>query len=305
MSADAKFRNPLRTAHARPAQISHPAQADAAQPSDSVRTLVALGVGANAVTQFALQAYMSYGFAHQVWRIPTPLCAAVIVALDLFVTMFMVFTYLLRSARLRTRMYAWGVLFFGVGAQLFAAELFAQHEKWTQPVEVFAAFPALFLALSLHGLIIWRQHTGAPIDAPERMLPAPAEETRNLATPAETASGRAPLTIRPPRPSRAPAAPPTPSGAGASDVRAKARQLVAEGRTCGDTASIVGRSRRWVEQQTKDIRDAASPSEPLQLQARAIAGQGADLPKGNVQPKPAIDLATQVPSQAVPGESAT
>jgi predicted GIY-YIG superfamily endonuclease len=131
------------------------------QTKAAVRTVFA-GIVANALTQFAIQAYMSYRFARDVWTIPQPLCVAVIVALDLFAVMFMVFTYLLRSARWYTQIYVWLVFAAGIGAQLFAAELYGAHENWALPVRWFAALPALFLAASLHGLIIWRNHSAEP-----------------------------------------------------------------------------------------------------------------------------------------------
>lgn len=151
-------------------------------------------VAANAGTQFAIQAWMSFRFARDVWEIPSSLCVAVIVALDLFAVTYMVFTYLLRGARRRTRAYVWLVFAVGVGAQLFAAELYGAHEGWALPVRIFAALPALFLAASLHGLIIWRNHSAsqapvakasAPIAAPtvKASVPAPARDRQDVPRP--------------------------------------------------------------------------------------------------------------------------
>lgn len=138
--------------------------ANVRQPHGATVRLVFAGVAANSLTQFAIQAFMSYRFARDVWVIPQALCVAVIAALDLFAVMFMVFTYLLRAAKWWTQLYVWFVFAAGVGAQLFAAELYGAHEGWSEPVRVFAALPALFLAASLHGLIIWRNHSALSVE---------------------------------------------------------------------------------------------------------------------------------------------
>jgi len=148
------------------------------EPNRGTVWLVFVGVAANAVTQFAIQAYMSYRFAKDVWDIPQVLCVGVICALDLFAVMFMVFTYLLRTAKWQTQIYVWFVFAAGVGAQLFAAELYGAHEHWEPPVRVFAALPALFLAASLHGLIIWRNHSAASaptVEHSEKQPSAPSD----------------------------------------------------------------------------------------------------------------------------------
>jgi hypothetical protein len=120
----------------------HPSEpANVRQPHRATVRLVFVGVAANSLTQFAIQAWMSYRFAKDVWAIPRPLCVSIIVALDLFAVMFMVFTYLLREARWFTKAYVWLVFAVGVGAQLFAAELYGAKEEWAPPVRVFAALP--------------------------------------------------------------------------------------------------------------------------------------------------------------------
>lgn len=169
-----------------------------------VRIVFAM-VGANAATQFAIQAWMSYRFARDVWAIPQPLCIAIIAALDLFAVTFMVFTYLLRTARWVTQAYVWLVFAAGVGAQLFAAELYGAKEEWASPVRLFAALPALFLAASLHGLILWRNHaTTRPA--------APASVVEAVAPAAVKAPNEAPKIERPAvRPEVAPTPPPAPS----------------------------------------------------------------------------------------------
>lgn len=147
------------------------------EPGRATVGIVFAGVTANALTQFAIQAYMSYRFAKDVWEIPRLLCGGVIVALDLFAVMFMVFTYLLRQARWWTQLYVWAVFAAGVGAQLFAAELYGAHMKWSGPVRIFAALPALFLAASLHGLIIWRNHATS---STKLTPPSPAVTRRSV-----------------------------------------------------------------------------------------------------------------------------
>jgi hypothetical protein len=137
-----------------------------------VNTTVAFALGATITPQFALQAWLSYRFARDVWGVPQLLCVGVIFALDLFVSLFMIFTYLLRTAHVRTKIYVWAVLFVGIGAQLFAAEQYAAHEGWPLLVEVFAGLPALFLAASLHGTIIWRRHTTTTPSEPTPVTPA-------------------------------------------------------------------------------------------------------------------------------------
>jgi hypothetical protein len=138
---------------------------------DATSLVVFAVVFANAATQFAIQAWMTFRFATDVWRIPEPLCVALIFALDLFAVMFMVFTYLLRDVRLRTKFYVWSVFAVGVGAQLFAAELYGAHQSWELPVRIFAGLPSLFLAASLHGLIIWRRHRAGTKPAEPRLHP--------------------------------------------------------------------------------------------------------------------------------------
>jgi hypothetical protein len=260
----------------------------------TLRAVTAL-VAMCALTQFAIQAWLSYSFAAHVWRIPGPLCVAVIAALDLFVTVFMFLTYLLRSAPLPVRAYAWFVLGCGIGAQLYAAELFAQHEAWAMPVRAFAGLPALFLAASLHGLIKYRQHASAPTEGQGREVPTPAQSAafqaiqavadrlptgpapaapvRHVATPAEQAAGRAPVTQRPARVARR---------ADDGDV-AKVRELVADGVSCKDAARQLGKSKRWAEGHTKDIRaarDATQGDGPTAaIDLAAIAADGAHSPK--------------------------
>lgn len=112
---------------------------------------------ANAAVQFAIQAWLAYSFAKHVWHLPGPLPFAAPVALDAFVVNMMVVTYELRTAHLRTRAYAWGVLSLGVLAQIGAAEGYALDQQWGWWARVASFAPALLLAASLHTLIIRRR----------------------------------------------------------------------------------------------------------------------------------------------------
>jgi hypothetical protein len=120
------------------------------------RTLapVALLFAANAATQFAIQAWLAYGFADKVWKLRGPLPYLAPVALDVFAINLMAAAYMLRRAPLRQRAYVWFWLAVVIGAQVGASEGFADHEKWTVWGRVASVFPAVFLAASLHALII-------------------------------------------------------------------------------------------------------------------------------------------------------
>jgi hypothetical protein len=245
----------------------------------TVRTVFAMVV-ANAATQFAIQAWMSYRFAKDVWSIPRPLCLAIIVALDLFAVTFMIFTYLLRTASALSRLYVWAIFALGVGAQLFAAELYGSHEHWDLPVRMFAGLPALFLAASLHGLIIWRNHANPPVREP-RPVRVP---TSTVPRSAIENWGKAPKTERPPRPTVAPATPPVSSGAGAphrtrrgaqatgrTEQREAAAKRVVDGEAAKDVAAELRVSRRSVELWVKAYREQL-PSSPSLNGVRKAAG---------------------------------
>jgi hypothetical protein len=131
---------------------------------------VALLIGANALTQFAIQAWMAYGFADKVWKLRHPLPWGAPVALDVFAVTMMVLTYHLRNAHWRTRAYAWFWLGVAIAAQVGASEGFADHERWSVWGRVASIFPAVFLAASLHALIIVarrREHSLAAVEPVE------------------------------------------------------------------------------------------------------------------------------------------
>lgn len=139
-----------------------------ADTSRSLRRIpipVALLIGANALTQFAIQAWMAYGFADKVWKLRHPLPYAAPVALDVFAVTMMVLTYHLRNAPWRTRTYAWFWLGVAIASQVGVSEGFADHERWSAWGRAASVGPAVFLAASLHALIIVarrREHGDAP-----------------------------------------------------------------------------------------------------------------------------------------------
>ncbi len=217
-------------------------------------------VTANAATQFAIQAWMTYSFAKDVWKLPGDLRFALVVGLDLFAVVFMVFTFLLRGAKMSVRVYVWLVFAVAVGAQLLAAELLGDHLKWDLSVRIFAALPAVFLAASLHGLILWRRHRSdrTPV------APVPARNSEFVTCPfcGGDALGRGvlrehiarrhppiatqvpapvktPKVGRPQRPTQPPAPPPVSSGAQPKPRRSGRRSKVSD----ENKASAVARVR--------------------------------------------------------------
>lgn len=263
------------------AQTSPLAGARTSQRTDVASFVVFAAVVANAVTQFLIQAWMTFRFATDVWRIPEPLCAALIVALDLFAVVFMVFTYLLRSARLRTKAYVWTIFALGIGAQLFAAELYGDHKDWTNPVRIFAALPSVFLAASLHGLIIWRRHRAEPKVEPTA---TPATIERKAEQVAQTRQAEANLAaaktriVTPdPKPSPVPAAPVKTRRRGAGrkngvsdEVKASTVARVQAGEvTPAQAAHTLGVSTRAVQIWVKD----AGPARAHQREAEQVLAE--------------------------------
>jgi hypothetical protein len=257
-----------------------------------VRIVFAM-VGANAATQFAIQAWMSYRFARDVWAIPQPLCIAIIAALDLFAVTFMVFTYLLRTAGWVAKSYVWLVFAGGVGAQLFAAEQYGSHQAWTDPVRLFAALPALFLAASLHGLILWRNHATTRPDA----LAPVVEAAASPAPAAIKAPNEAPKIERPAvRPEAAPAPPPPSSG----------RKPQARTSRPAGPAPTIPASRIEAADRVIDGAPAKVVAAELGVSKRAVEGWAAARRKQRAEPMPTLSLiksgvATQTDPQPVNG----
>lgn len=80
----------------------------------------------------------------------------------------------------------------------------------------------------------------------------------------------------------------------------KVRELVADGVSCGEAARQLGRSKRWAESHTKDVRANLATRGDVQVQGPAIAAGPADLPRDDAH----VDLATDGNSTGdLPGTS--
>jgi type IV secretory pathway TrbD component len=258
--------------------------------ADRTGVIVFVILAANAITAFAIQAWMTYGFAAKVWKLPTELCFALIVALDIFAIMYMVLMYLLRSTGW-PRVFATGVFLFAIGAQVFAAELYGAHENWTTEVRWFAVFPALALALSQEGAILWRIHRN---DAPRdrRPSPPPAEPSKRPAAAAQpdapAPAAAPPVDVRKERPMpgktqvRA-AHPARKVSAGKTERRDSAVGRVLAGEAAKDVAASIGVSRRAVEIWVRDHR-ATSDAAPEPKRLVGIAALPTDLTSTNTRP---------------------
>lgn len=184
--------------------------------SDRAAYAVFLVFAATAATAFAIQAWMTFGFGDEVWKIPGPLAVALIVALDLFAIMFMVLSYLLRGTGW-PRFVASSVFVFAIGAQVAAAEMFGEHKKWSTEIRIFAALPAVLLALSQEGVILWRTHRSDPgrQERKEQREQKTGQNTPPPRTPKTqpvTGIEQAPKVQRPPWPATPPNPPPVSSG---------------------------------------------------------------------------------------------
>lgn len=239
------------------------------KPVDRVFALVFAILGANALTAFLIQAWMTYGFAAKVWVLPVSLCFALIVALDLFAVMYMVLTYLLRGTGW-PRAIATAVFLFAVGAQVFAAEQFGEHQGWSVEVRWFAALPAVFLALSQEGVILWRSHRN---DLPKQVTGQPAQPDRPKAPPRPTPE----LPARKERPEtgKTQAKPPAPRPAvprkedrkdGPPDPVAR----VLAGETPAAVAKDLGVSPRAVQIRVKNWKDKHGEAPPPERERSAL-----------------------------------
>lgn len=224
-------------------------------------------LAANAGTAFTIQAWMTFGFAKEVWKLPEPLCVALIVALDLFAVMFMILSYLLRGTGW-PRFVVTAIFVFAIVVQVFAAEMFGVHEGWTMKVRWFAAIPAIFLALAQEGAILWRTHRGDLAARLAARMTSPSARTekktearpvREVATPAQSAAGRSPVTERPARKDIPLAVPPTSGGkrsAGHSDQQKHdeyAKRAI-DGEPLKTVAAAAGVSTRSVQNWMADYR---------------------------------------------------
>lgn len=263
-------------------------QAEAAQRTDdtpspsTVRTVFAL-VGASAAAAFAIQAWMSYRFAKDVWDIPRPLCVSIIAMLDLFAVTFMVLTYLMRRAGWATQIYVWVVFAMAAGGQVYAAELYGAKEEWKLAIRLFSALPAIFLAAALHGLILWRNRvtTSAPVSVPEKAVTS--GNVRKVA-PVSAPVAQPNVPIGRPKPSAPkPAAKPRPAAPAAPVTdkvvshRAAADRVITGLATAKDVAEELSVTPRavqlWVKARRKEIEAGKARTFP-QVNGHAFHADG-------------------------------
>lgn len=155
-----------------------------------------------ASTAFAIQAWMTFGFGREVWILPVELSAALVFALDIFAIMFMILTYLLRGTG-APRLFATVVFVAAIGAQVFAAELFGKHKDWPTEVRWFSTIPAVFLALSQEGVILYRNNRPGQ-DRPERRVVEMEPQRRPATRPEDTSPIKAEVIKPAPKPVEAP-----------------------------------------------------------------------------------------------------
>lgn len=201
--------------------------ADTPRIGRRIPSLIAWFFALNAAAQFTLQAWLAYGFAKHVWRLAHPLPYLVPVALDIFAINLMAAAYELRSAKFRQRIYVWTLLALVIGAQVGASEGFADWANWSLWGRVASFIPAVFLAGSLHALIIVARHRdrtiqpGRPTASPAAVRHVGAALAAALDVPAVSAAARVAamthrLAVVEPPPTRAitatpPAATPVPA----------------------------------------------------------------------------------------------
>lgn len=251
-------------------------------PVDGTFAVVIIILAANALTAFAIQAWMTYGFAKKVWELPTQLCFALIIALDIFAIMYMVLTYLLRGTG-RPRFLATVVFLFAIAAQVFAAEQFGEHEQWSTEVRWFAVFPALALALSQEGVILWRTHRNDKAakrqgqgkaeraETPSKP-PAPVKRPAAEVTPATPRPAMLPApAVRKERPEtgkvqvKAPAKARKDDGGKQERRAALVADILANRTTTKEVAYAEGVSLRAVQLWVKEHETAPEPAEPVRL----------------------------------------
>jgi hypothetical protein len=267
-------------------------RSEAANADGSAFVVFAI-LAANAATAFAIQAWMTYGFAKEVWKLPTSLCFALIVALDIFAIMYMVLTYLLRGTGW-PRFAATVVFFAAIGAQVFAAELYGDHKVWATEVRWFAVFPAFALALSQEGAILWRTHrrdrevrelaarrkaaleaeartVEGPVpppatkDAPPALTTRATSETAKVVAPVRKEAGKTGKTqVKTPAPAK-------------NDRQEEAVKLVLSGKRPADVAPQFGVSKRAVELWVKSYRERnPEPQTPPEQALRFFTARPAE-----------------------------
>lgn len=243
-----------------PAQTRPSAHSRPAARLRSVRThhAVFAAFAACVASQFATQAYLTYGFAADIWHLPEPLRWGQIAALDTFAVITMILTYLMRTAKFwGPRGAAWLAFAFAVGTQCYVAEAFAAHEGWPLSARWLSAFPSVALAVSLEMVSQYRRHlqraeTPPPVAAPRRARPPAATAEQTSTGDRTSASGGTVTAIAAGRKRR------RQTRADDDPVVAECRRRVADGEECRVVGPALGRSRRWAEVRTKDIRAAQS-----------------------------------------------
>jgi hypothetical protein len=232
--------------------------------------LVALFIVVSLIAAFAygISAWQVYGFAQNVWGLPFELRFAAAVIADLLSLAGLFATYLLRTAKVSVRAYAWVVFLLMTGLSIAAAESFAHWRtlspmeqaiathKGGLPAQVASGAVVVSLALAVHLLIIVRRH--APLPS-ESVAPVPPEKPQVKAAP-----------IAPPAPIVPPAEPkriarpksPTPVPPRASATHSEAAdRVIAEKATAKEVATELGVSPRavqlWVQARRKEL--AAKP----------------------------------------------
>jgi hypothetical protein len=258
--------------------MTNETKSETKRPHDGAAFAVFGGLAANALTAFAIQAWMTFGFADEVWGIPFALCIALIAALDLFAIMFMILTYLLRGTGW-PRGVATTVFVFAIGAQVAAAEMFGAHRGWSMEVRIFSVLPAVFLAAAQEGVVLWRTHRHTAVRRAEEKAvekaqqPQPRPDQAPIKPPARPAPEAKPQVkaeVKPerkpePRPAPKTPRPPAPDRGREDPVKAEAvRQVLAGEKKPGQVADELGKNKRTVELWVQAAKAATATATPVQ-----------------------------------------
>jgi transposase-like protein len=280
-------------------QAAKPAVVSQGEPAKFAITsslpLLSLFVVVSLIAAFAygISAWQVYGFADHVWGLPLVLCLASAVIADLLSLAGLFATYLLRTAKLRVRAYAWFVFLLMTALSIAAAEAFAHWRTLDETAQKLATHQGgmasqvasgavvVSLALAVHLLIVVRRHVMEIPTLPS----APASETRSIKLPT-------PPPIRPVYQYEKPIGPrpaPTPRPALAQrpekrrtssanrvhtpgDQRDEyARRVVERGEHPADIAAEVGKSTRSIELWVKAYRERHK-GDPLAAMETILSG---------------------------------
>ena len=225
---------------------------------------------------YGISAWQVYGFADHVWGLPLPLRFASAVIADLLSLAGLFATYLLRTASLRVRAYAWSVFLLMTALSIAAAEAFA-HWRTLDPdaqevathqgglaSQVASGAVVVSLALAVHLLIVVRRHVMEPPTAAAARTPTNPAATvaPPLARTPATAAPK-PIAAQQPKPVVAPANKPAGKSPEARD--AFARRVVEQGERPADIAVEAGVSKRAVEMWAGRYRER-HPDRPPSMQ---------------------------------------